>query len=111
MYFHFEGKFYEQTDSVTMGLPLAPVVTNFYMEYFEETALRTEQYKPSRWFKYVDNTFVVWPHGEVKLKKFLLFLNSIHRNIKFTMAIENNSSLPFLLCWSIGNLMVHWATW
>jgi hypothetical protein len=90
-YFIFEGKFYEQTDGV--GSPLAPVVANFYMEYFEETALRTAQCKPSHWFRY---TLVVLPHGEVELQKFLLFLNSIHQNIIFTMDIEKNSSLPFL---------------
>jgi hypothetical protein len=39
---------------------------------------------------------VVWPHGEDELQKFLFFLNSIHQNIKFTMDIDKNSSLPFL---------------
>jgi hypothetical protein len=39
---------------------------------------------------------VIWPHGENKLQEFLLFLNSIHQNIKFTMDMENNDFLPFL---------------
>jgi hypothetical protein len=44
-----------------MRSPLAPVIANFYMEYFDETALRTGQYKPTYWFRYV-----VLPHGELQ---------------------------------------------
>jgi hypothetical protein len=76
--------------------PLIPVVANFCMEYFKETALRTTQYKLSQWFRYVDNTSVMWPLGEDELQKFLYFLNSIHQNIKFAMDTEKNSSLPIL---------------
>jgi hypothetical protein len=47
-----------------MGSPLALVVANFCMEYFEETKPRTAQPKPAHWFRYVDDTFVVWPLGE-----------------------------------------------
>ena len=34
-YFFVDGRFYEQTDGVTMGSPLSPVIANFYMEDFE----------------------------------------------------------------------------
>jgi hypothetical protein len=30
----YNGQFYNQTDRVAMGSPLAPVMTNFYMEHF-----------------------------------------------------------------------------
>jgi hypothetical protein len=33
------GQFYEQTDGVAMGSPLSPVIMDFLMEDFEETAL------------------------------------------------------------------------
>jgi hypothetical protein len=52
--------------------------------------------KPTHWYRYVDDTFVVWPHGEEELRKVLDHLNSIHHNIKFTMEVEKNQSLPFL---------------
>jgi hypothetical protein len=29
---------YDQTDGVAMGLPLAPVIANFYIEHFEQLA-------------------------------------------------------------------------
>jgi hypothetical protein len=44
----------------------------------------------------MNDTFVVWPHGEEELHEFLDHLNSIHHNIKFTMEVEKNWSLPFL---------------
>jgi hypothetical protein len=44
----------------------------------------------------LDDTFVVWPHGEEELRKYLDHLNSIHHNIKFTIEVEKNRYLPFL---------------
>lgn len=40
-YFLYNGKFYEQTDSVAMGSPLSLVIADFYMEAFEQLALQS----------------------------------------------------------------------
>ena len=40
-YFSFQDQFYEQVDGVAMGSPVSPIVTNLYMEYFEQRALST----------------------------------------------------------------------
>lgn len=95
-YFQWNNTFYEQVDGLAMGNPISPVVANFYMESFEETALELATKKPNVWFRYVDDTFVVWSHGDTELNKFLEHLNSIHPNIQFTMEVENNGELPFL---------------
>ena len=79
-----------------MGSPLSPIVANLFMEKFEREALDSYPLKPSRWKRYVDDTNVVWPHGEDELRKFLTHLNSISPNIKFTMELEENRSIPFL---------------
>jgi hypothetical protein len=42
-----------------MGKSLSPVVTNIFMEHFEEIALDTADYKPAKWIRYLDDTFVV----------------------------------------------------
>ena len=79
-----------------MGSPLSPIVTNLFMEKFERKALDSYPLKPSRWKRYVDDMNVVWPHGEDELRKFLTHLNSISPNIKFTMELEEDRSIPFL---------------
>ena len=66
------------------------------MESFERRALYLSPLKPKRWKRYVDDTDVVWPHGRSSLAQFLEHLNSQNNNIKFTMEIEDNKSLPFL---------------
>ena len=45
---------------------------------------------------YVDDTFVVWPHGKTALQEFLLPLDSQHPLIKFTMEQEKNNTISFL---------------
>ncbi|XP_071439457.1 uncharacterized protein [Hetaerina americana] len=95
-YFLYNGKFYEQVEGVPMGSPLSPAIANFYMEDFEERALRTAPLRPKYFFRYVDDTFIVWPHGTEALTEFLGHMNSVHPNIQFTMETEKNKRLPFL---------------
>jgi len=89
-------RFYEQTNGVAMGSPLSPVIAIFYMEDFERKAIEKATHKPSCWYRYVDDTFVIWPHGKEKLMDFLKHLNGIHNNIQFTMEMEREGHLPFL---------------
>jgi hypothetical protein len=65
-----------------MGHLLFPVVSNIFMEHFEETALDTVDYKPTKRLRYVNDTFVAWPHGPVRLQQFLHHLNSVRPIIK-----------------------------
>jgi hypothetical protein len=94
-YFTYGGQFYEQTDGVAMGSSLSPVIANFFMEDFEAKAIQLATNKSSCWFQYVD-TFIIWPHGTDKLRKFLTHLNSIIKNIQFAMETEEDNHLLFL---------------
>ena len=40
------------------------MLANIYMEYFEEMALGSRSLKPCMWLRYVDDTFILWPHQE-----------------------------------------------
>jgi hypothetical protein len=84
---------------MAMGNSLPPVVSNLlvYMEHYEETTLDTADHKPIKWLRYVDDTFMVWPHGPSRLQQFLHHLNSIGPTTKFTMKVEANDTLPFLI--------------
>ena len=79
-----------------MGSPLSPVIANIFMEHFESRALETAPLKPRCWKRFVDDTFVVWPHPKDTLVSFLNHLNSHSPHIQFTMEIEQNNALPFL---------------
>jgi hypothetical protein len=57
-YFQVDDKFYEQKEGMAMGSPLSPVVSNIFMETFEQLALTTAQHKPKMWLRYVADTFV-----------------------------------------------------
>ena len=55
-YFQYCNQFYEQIEST------APLIANLLMEQFEQKALKSEPLEPKVRFRYVDDTFVVWPH-------------------------------------------------
>jgi hypothetical protein len=71
-------------------------VSNIFMENFEEIALDTADRKPAKWLRYVDDTFVVWPHEPVRLQQFIHHVNSHKPKIKFTKEVEANDILSFL---------------
>jgi hypothetical protein len=91
-YFQVDDKFFQQKVGMAMGNALSPVVSNIYMEHFEELALN----RPLLWLQYVDDIFVIWPHGPDKLQEFFFHINSIKPTIQFTMETEANNKIPFL---------------
>ncbi len=66
------------------------------MEFFETMALDKEDLKPSIWYRYVDDTFIVWPHGKNTISNFLQHVNSVRPSIQFTIETKHNGSLAFL---------------
>jgi hypothetical protein len=81
---------------MAMGKALFPMVSNIYMEHFEELALRTAAHRPTLWLRYVDDTFVIWPHGPDMLQEFFCHINGIRPTIQFTMVTEAYNKIPFL---------------
>jgi hypothetical protein len=61
-----------------MGSPLSPVIANFFMEEFEKKATKQAAHRSVGWFRCVDDTFVIWPHGQEILAEFLNHLNGLH---------------------------------
>lgn len=75
-----------------MGLPLSPVIADFFMKDIKERALAQVTHKLLCWFHYVADIFVIWSHGTEKLERFL----DLHGNILFPLEVEKNGHLIFL---------------
>ena len=93
-YFLFNGTYYSQIDGVAMGSPLGPTLANLFLAYHEEKWLNDcpVQFKPKFFRRYVDDVFLLFDNRD-QVKKFLRYLNSRHRNIRFTYEEEQNDTL------------------
>ena len=54
------------------------------MAALEQKLLSDAQYKPWIWWRYIDDIFLIWQHGEDRLWEFIDVLNQAHHSIKFT---------------------------
>ena len=95
-FFSFEGEFFEQTYGVAVGSPLSLVVANIFMEDFESKALASAHLLPKLWKRFVDDTGVVWSHGQEELDIFFSHMKNQSSSIKFIMEQEVDGNLPFL---------------
>ena len=55
------------------------------MADFEEKMLESFEKKPMIWWRYIDDIFFIWEHGEESLKVFIEQVNMFHSTIKFTV--------------------------
>ena len=78
-----------------MVSPLGPVLANIFMCDFEEKWVMNNGFRPTTWFRYVDDTFTLF-HNKDAAVQFLSYLNSRHKNIHFTIEFEQNQEIPFL---------------
>ena len=73
--------------------PVSPIITNLYMEYFEQNALSTVA--PQIWLRYVNDTWVV--QREENKQIFLQHINSVDLTIMFTVEdSKEDGAIPFL---------------
>jgi hypothetical protein len=98
-YFLFDGKYFQQTDGLGMGLPLGPTFANIFMCFYESIWLQDcpSTFKPVFYRRYVDDTFLLFT-DRTHAPLFLDYLNSKHADIKFTMDLEQDKKLSFLDC-------------
>ena len=57
--------------------------------------IATAPHSPLIWWRYIDDIFLLWTHGEDKLNGFITYLNNLHPTIKFTSSFPFNE-IPFL---------------
>ena len=95
--FIFDNKLYKQIDGVAMGSPLGPTLANAFLCHYEKIWLNEcpSQFKPVVYKRYVDDIFVLFKSKE-HLKLFVNYMNSKHKNIKFTFETEDSNNFSFL---------------
>ena len=78
-----------------MGCQISPIVINLYMVDFEIKAIKTAEYPPRIWKRYVDDTFVVIESS--KKDKLLEHINKMDPHIHFkTEDAKADGFIPFL---------------
>ena len=79
--FEFNEKTFKQVRGTTIGTKFAPPYAILFMADLEEKILNAFEEKPMIWWRYIDNIFFIWEHGEESLEKFLNILNSFHPKV------------------------------
>ena len=92
--FSFKYQMYTQLDGVAMSSPLGLALANIFVG-FHESRLFDNTAKPGVYFRYVDDSFVIFG-SELDCDHFQEKLNLLHPALKFTIEKEQNNSLHFL---------------
>ena len=94
-YFKFNKQIKLQISGTTIGTKFAQPYVRLFMDKIETAFLETQQLQPLVWFRYIDDIFFIWTHGEQELQTFLRSLNEFHTDIKFTYE-SSKESIAFL---------------
>ena len=88
--FEHNGSIFKQKQGTAIGTKMAPPYAILFMSYLEELLLDSFPLKPKVWWRYIDDIFLLWEHGEDTLKQFIDHLNKAHPTIKFTAEYSKN---------------------
>ena len=96
--FRFNHQLYRQIKGTAMGTPMAVNYANLFLDDLETKMLNDYEKKtklrPLFWFRYIDDIFFVWNHGEETLKDFIDFCDkySSSKKMKSNIRYESNAS-------------------
>ena len=83
--FKFGKKILKQKRGTAIGLEFAPPYIILFMTKLEEEILWKAEFKLYLWWRYIEDIFFLWEHGEEKLKSFIDNINKMHPTIKFSV--------------------------
>lgn len=108
-YFKFKDKTYVQLKGMPMGSPLSPIIADIIMEELLTSCIEKLEHKPRLLTKYVDDIICITNKNAITST--LDELNKFHKNIKFTMELEEHGRLPYLDAVAIrerGTIKINW---
>ena len=85
-----------------MGTKMAPSYANLFMGFVEQDLLSRSAKKPLVWFRYIDDIFFIWTHGQEALDEFLQFCNNNKHGIIFEVTPESVSTTSIQASLSFG---------
>ena len=91
----FGEKTLKQKRGTAIVTKFAPPHSILFIAELEEKIIKESEFKPSLWWRYIDDIFFLWEHGENKLNSFLDKIDEVHPTIKFT-AEWSKTSINFL---------------
>ena len=65
-YFEFNGKVKQQISGTAIGTKFVPLYACIFMDEVVTSFLETQEMKPLVWFRYIDDVFFIWTHGQEK---------------------------------------------
>ena len=83
-YFEFNGETKEQTSGDATGTKFVPPYACIFMDQVESKLMDNDIHQLLVWFRYIDDIFFIWTHGQDKLQQFLVDFNKFHLTLKFT---------------------------
>ena len=103
--FQFDEKTFKQVRGTAIGSKFTPPYAILFMAELEEKILNASEKKSMIWWRYIDDIFFIWEHGEESLERFLNKLNSFHPRIKFS-AGYSKETINFL---DVNIRLVRWG--
>ena len=76
-------------------MKFAPPYSILFMAELEKEILGKVVFKRYLWWRFIDDIFFLWEHGEEQLKPFIDNINKMHPTIKFK-ADWSKTSINFL---------------
>ena len=77
-------KTFKQKRGTAIGTEFAPPYAILDMADLKEKLEETIEKKTMIWWRYIDDTFFIWEHGEKSLREFIDHVNLFHPTIKHT---------------------------
>lgn len=93
-YFLYNDSFYKQIEGCAMGSSISSVIAQLVMEDLEETVIQNLNIKLPFFYRYVDDCITAVPKD--KQNYLLDSFNNYHKNLHFTIEIEQNNKINFL---------------
>ena len=98
-FFKFNDVTYRQKDGLAMGLPLAPLSADLFLDNLERNhILNNNRFRHfiKYYYRFVDDILCLWLGDREDLSEFLEYINNIHPKINFTLETEQDSKINFL---------------